>query len=81
MFATAPSNGGWKGRDVRNRKTACELECVQRKTWGLIGNQSVVTLQAQPRDENFGKPLNPNFGQITGTRGALEIQFGLEFNF
>jgi hypothetical protein len=31
--------------------------------------------------ENSGKPLNPNFGQITGTRGPREIQFGLEFNF
>jgi hypothetical protein len=31
--------------------------------------------------ENLGKPLNPNFGQITGTRGPREIQFGLKFNF
>ena len=32
-------------------------------------------------DENFGKPLNPNFGRITATRGPREIQFGLKFNF
>jgi len=32
-------------------------------------------------DENFGKPLNPNFGQITATRGPREIQFGLKFSF
>ena len=30
---------------------------------------------------NFGKPLNPNFGRITATRGPREIQFGLKFNF
>ncbi|HEX9422250.1 MAG TPA: hypothetical protein VF899_03355, partial [Pyrinomonadaceae bacterium] len=32
-------------------------------------------------DENFGKPLNPNFGRITATRGPREIQFGVKFNF
>ena len=32
-------------------------------------------------DENFGKPLNPNFGKFNGTRGPREIQFGLKFNF
>jgi hypothetical protein len=32
-------------------------------------------------NENFGKPLNPNFGRIIGTRGPREIQFGLKFNF
>jgi hypothetical protein len=32
-------------------------------------------------DENFGKPRNSNFGQIAGTRGPREIQFGLKFNF
>jgi hypothetical protein len=32
-------------------------------------------------DENFGKPLNPNFGRITATRGPRETQFGLKFNF
>jgi hypothetical protein len=32
-------------------------------------------------DENFGKPLNPNFGRITATRGPREILFGLKFNF
>jgi hypothetical protein len=32
-------------------------------------------------DENFGKPLNPNFGRIIATRGPREIQFGLKFNF
>jgi hypothetical protein len=32
-------------------------------------------------DENFGKPLNPNFGRINATRGPREIQFGLKFNF
>ena len=32
-------------------------------------------------DENFGRPLNPNFGRITATRGPREIQFGLKFNF
>ena len=32
-------------------------------------------------DENFGKPLNSNFGRLTGTRGPREIQFGLKFNF
>ncbi len=30
---------------------------------------------------NFGKPLNPNFGRITATRGPREIQFALKFNF
>ena len=32
-------------------------------------------------DENLGKPLNPNFGRITATRGPREIQFGVKFNF
>ena len=32
-------------------------------------------------DESFGKPLNPNFGRITASRGPREIQFGLKFNF
>ncbi|HEV8367311.1 MAG TPA: carboxypeptidase regulatory-like domain-containing protein, partial [Pyrinomonadaceae bacterium] len=32
-------------------------------------------------DENFGKPLNPNFGRITATQGPREIQFGLKFSF
>jgi hypothetical protein len=31
--------------------------------------------------ENFGQPLNSNFGRITATRGPREIQFGLKFNF
>ena len=32
-------------------------------------------------DENFGKPINSNFGRITATRGPREIQFGLKFSF
>jgi hypothetical protein len=32
-------------------------------------------------DENFGKPVNSNFGRITATRGPREIQFGLKFSF
>jgi hypothetical protein len=32
-------------------------------------------------NENFGKPLNPNFGRITATQGPREIQFGLKLNF
>jgi hypothetical protein len=31
--------------------------------------------------ENFGKPLNSNFGRIIDTRGPREIQFGLKFSF
>lgn len=31
--------------------------------------------------ETFGKPRNPSFGQLTGTRGPREIQMGLKFNF
>ena len=30
---------------------------------------------------NFGNSLNPNFGRLTQTRGAREIQFGLKFTF
>ena len=26
-------------------------------------------------------PLNPSFGQLTGTRGPRDIQLGLKFNF
>ena len=32
-------------------------------------------------DENFGKPLNSNFGRITGSRSPREIQFGFKFSF
>ena len=32
-------------------------------------------------DESFGKPLNPNFGRSTATRGPREVQFGLKFSF
>ena len=32
-------------------------------------------------DENFGKPLNLNFGRINGTRGPREVQLGLKFTF
>jgi len=31
--------------------------------------------------ETFGKPLNPIFGTLNGTRGAREIQFGFKFIF
>ncbi|MEP6819909.1 MAG: carboxypeptidase regulatory-like domain-containing protein [bacterium] len=45
------------------------------------GVDANLSLDNVAGDENFGKPLNPNFGRITGTRGTREIQFGLKFNF
>jgi hypothetical protein len=45
------------------------------------GIDSGLNLNNVAGDENFGKPLNPNFGRIIGTRGPREIQFGLKFNF
>ena len=45
------------------------------------GIDAGLSLDNVARDENFGKPLNPNFGRITATRGPREIQFGLKFNF
>jgi len=45
------------------------------------GIDAGLSLNNVAGDENFGKPLNPNFGRITATRGPREIQFGLKFNF
>ncbi|MEP6743115.1 MAG: hypothetical protein ABJB61_11500, partial [bacterium] len=45
------------------------------------GVDSNLSLNNLAGDENFGKPLNPTFGRIIGTRGPREIQFGLKFNF
>jgi hypothetical protein len=45
------------------------------------GVDGYLSLNNVAGDENFGKPHNPNFGRITGTRGPREIQFGLKFNF
>jgi hypothetical protein len=45
------------------------------------GVDSGLNLNNFAGEENFGKPLNPNFGRIIGTRGPREIQFGLKFSF
>ncbi len=45
------------------------------------GIDSFLNLDDVAGDENLGKPLNPNFGRITATRGPREIQFGVKFNF
>jgi len=45
------------------------------------GVDSGLNLDDVVGDENFGKPLNSNFGRIIATRGPREIQFGLKFNF
>ena len=45
------------------------------------GVDGSLSLDNVAGEENFGKPLNPNFGRITGTRGAREVQLGLKFIF
>jgi hypothetical protein len=47
----------------------------------FIGIDAGLGLDNVAGDENFGKPLNPNFGRITSKRGSREIQFGVKFNF
>jgi hypothetical protein len=45
------------------------------------GIDTGLSLNNVAGDQNFGKPLNSNFGRITSTRGPREIQFGLKFAF
>ena len=45
------------------------------------GVDANLSLDNVAGDENFGKPLNSNFGRITATRGPREIQFALKFSF
>jgi len=46
-----------------------------------LGLDGVERFPDGTTNPNFGKPLNANFGRITATRGAREIQFGLKFTF
>jgi len=47
----------------------------------FTGIDAGLSLNNVAGDENFGKPLNQNFGRITATQGPREIQFGLKFSF
>ena len=40
-----------------------------------------LAFQGLASDQNFGRPLNANFGRATATAGPREIQFGLKFTF
>jgi hypothetical protein len=70
----------WRARDRYNLQFRAEMfnafNHVNFK-WVDVG----LSLDNVAGDENFGKSLNPNFGQITGTRGPREVQLGLKFNF
>jgi outer membrane receptor protein involved in Fe transport len=70
----------WRMRDRYSLQFRAEMFNAFNRA-NFNGVSTDLSLNNVAGDENFGKPLNPNFGRITATRGPREIQFGLKFSF